>query len=104
MQYTAPRLICTFSLHDALPISWRGFTAAVGTVTVLLDTHFLIWLVLQSKRLSKFTWLDRYRPWGVSPVSFLEIQFLARSEEHTSELQSQSNLVCCLLLEKKYNA
>src|SRR2546430_5798542 len=29
-------------------------------------------------------------PWGV-----------ARSEEHTSELQSQSNLVCRLLLEKK---
>src|SRR5688572_31073881 len=29
----------------------------------------------------------------------------ARSEEHTSELQSQSNLVCRLLLEKKkYNA
>src|SRR2546430_7582224 len=31
-------------------------------------------------------------PRGVSP---------ARSEEHTSELQSQSNLVCRLLLEKK---
>src|SRR5688572_32272987 len=29
-----------------------------------------------------------------------EIDFL-RSEEHTSELQSQSNLVCRLLLEKK---
>src|SRR2546427_8812742 len=30
------------------------------------------------------------------------LQFLAqRSEEHTSELQSQSNLVCRLLLEKK---
>src|SRR5688572_31374592 len=28
-------------------------------------------------------------------------RFLARSEEHTSELQSQSNLVCRLLLEKK---
>src|SRR2546430_9075971 len=28
-------------------------------------------------------------------------QFLVRSEEHTSELQSQSNLVCRLLLEKK---
>src|SRR2546427_8042670 len=28
---------------------------------------------------------------------------LARSEEHTSELQSQSNLVCRLLLEKKKN-
>src|SRR5579859_7517991 len=27
--------------------------------------------------------------------------FCARSEEHTSELQSQSNLVCRLLLEKK---
>src|SRR5688572_30970289 len=28
---------------------------------------------------------------------------LHRSEEHTSELQSQSNLVCRLLLEKKNN-
>src|SRR2546430_14495186 len=28
---------------------------------------------------------------------------MARSEEHTSELQSQSNLVCRLLLEKKNN-
>src|SRR2546430_10114618 len=27
-----------------------------------------------------------------------------RSEEHTSELQSQSNIVCRLLLEKKKNA
>src|SRR2546430_7934235 len=30
-------------------------------------------------------------------------QVRARSEEHTSELQSQSNLVCRLLLEKKKN-
>src|SRR2546430_12480956 len=30
-----------------------------------------------------------------------EIEERARSEEHTSELQSQSNLVCRLLLEKK---
>src|SRR5438270_7113526 len=29
------------------------------------------------------------------------IWFAMRSEEHTSELQSQSNLVCRLLLEKK---
>src|SRR5688572_31059051 len=29
------------------------------------------------------------------------ISFPRRSEEHTSELQSQSNLVCRLLLEKK---
>src|SRR2546430_6175624 len=32
---------------------------------------------------------------GVRPIE------RARSEEHTSELQSQSNLVCRLLLEKK---
>src|SRR2546427_8141458 len=31
-------------------------------------------------------------------------QGLERSEEHTSELQSQSNLVCRLLLEKKKKA
>src|SRR5688572_24593456 len=30
-----------------------------------------------------------------------EVSILLRSEEHTSELQSQSNLVCRLLLEKK---
>src|SRR2546430_4662804 len=30
-----------------------------------------------------------------------EVAIFARSEEHTSELQSQSNLVCRLLLEKK---
>src|SRR2546430_13176684 len=29
------------------------------------------------------------------------LAFAKRSEEHTSELQSQSNLVCRLLLEKK---
>src|SRR2546430_11195741 len=29
------------------------------------------------------------------------ISVVSRSEEHTSELQSQSNLVCRLLLEKK---
>src|SRR5256886_6909394 len=31
-------------------------------------------------------------------------ELMERSEEHTSELQSQSNLVCRLLLEKKKNA
>src|SRR2546430_12641110 len=36
--------------------------------------------------------VDRRRPAG-----------RGRSEEHTSELQSQSNLVCRLLLEKKKN-
>src|SRR2546430_8983725 len=36
------------------------------------------------------------------PIRHLR-QFQPRSEEHTSELQSQSNLVCRLLLEKKKN-
>src|SRR2546427_5298787 len=34
---------------------------------------------------------------------WLDAGHLQRSEEHTSELQSQSNLVCRLLLEKKKN-
>ena len=54
-----------------------GFATCPGAVTLLLDTHFLIWLTLGSDRLVEFPWLDRYCPWGVSPVSFLEIQFLA---------------------------
>src|SRR2546421_6218173 len=35
--------------------------------------------------------------------SMIAIAFLSRSEEHTSELQSRSDLVCRLLLEKKKN-
>src|SRR2546430_3073602 len=37
--------------------------------------------------------------WMSSLISV--VQTVQRSEEHTSELQSQSNLVCRLLLEKK---
>src|SRR2546430_10648722 len=33
----------------------------------------------------------------------IDREIIPRSEEHTSELQSQSNLVCRLLLEKKKN-
>src|SRR2546427_1040827 len=49
-------------------------------------------------------------PLDVDPVPFLHVLLRQirqlgafRSEEHTSELQSQSNLVCRLLLEKKKN-
>src|SRR2546427_1595723 len=35
------------------------------------------------------------------PVPTFQARASRRSEEHTSELQSQSNLVCRLLLEKK---
>jgi PIN domain nuclease of toxin-antitoxin system len=46
-------------------------------MNALLDTHFLLWTVLGVNRLAEFPWLDAYRPWVVSPISFLEIQFLA---------------------------
>src|SRR5688572_32715996 len=41
--------------------------------------------------------------WGIWSMSVREARMreTRRSEEHTSELQSQSNLVCRLLLEKK---
>src|SRR5256885_10521557 len=38
---------------------------------------------------------------GLAPVAMQEGEYVARSEEHTSELQSPCNLVCRLLLEKK---
>src|SRR2546430_11324445 len=41
--------------------------------------------------------LERFWPKAFSS----HVSFAKRSEEHTSELQSQSNLVCRLLLEKK---
>src|SRR2546430_13586502 len=51
---------------------------------------------------SKYSGLMRtsfpFRPFFLSAICSLMV---ARSEEHTSELQSQSNLVCRLLLEKK---
>src|SRR5688572_32484610 len=37
----------------------------------------------------------------IPPMPGADVCCFSRSEEHTSELQSQSNLVCRLLLEKK---
>src|SRR2546430_8141680 len=56
--------------------------------------------------------LDRGQPLGVEHLPQVAadvllrpgrypVEYEGRSEEHTSELQSQSNLVCRLLLEKK---
>src|SRR5437764_6700404 len=42
----------------------------------ILDTHFLLWIVTRAHRLAEFAWIEDYLPWGISPVSFLEIQFL----------------------------
>src|SRR5438034_7989223 len=63
--------IYTLSLHDALPISSRARPAQSGRKA------------LRALRAHKVRRAPR------------------RSEEHTSELQSHSELVCRLLLEKK---
>src|SRR2546430_14930024 len=74
---TATTEIYTLSLHDALPI-WQSTPAAIH------DHRGPVW------QTGGTSWYDI----ACGPV---------RSEEHTSELQSQSNLVCRLLLEKKKN-
>src|SRR2546430_9515008 len=76
---TATTEIYTLSLHDALPIYRLIFPAATGMRCHALS---LVEDLYRGQCRSNF---DRF----------------ARSEEHTSELQSQSNLVCRLLLEKK---
>src|SRR2546430_10933873 len=73
---TATTEIYTLSLHDALPISWRAVRPA------------------RTRR------RPGRRPRRRAPPRRTRSARL-RSEEHTSELQSQSNLVCRLLLEKK---
>src|SRR2546427_12147280 len=77
---TATTEIYTLSLHDALPI-----------LESLLPENGLITLYGGPGEGKSFIALD----WAMTISQGL------RSEEHTSELQSQSNLVCRLLLEKK---
>src|SRR5688572_33416197 len=82
--------IYTLSLHDALPI-YLG----VSLVLAAGDRH--------EGDDEQHAPHQRTGP-STSPSGMLEARALAtraRSEEHTSELQSQSNLVCRLLLEKK---
>src|SRR2546430_11125508 len=75
---TATTEIYTLSLHDALPISCiRVLVHRCEPLQILTSNHSC-----------------QVRP-ALVPVR------CRRSEEHTSELQSQSNLVCRLLLEKK---
>src|SRR5256885_2451622 len=75
---TATTEIYTLSLHDALPISaYFRQHAPRGT-----------WPILNGGELAVL-------------FCFIWLYFSARSEEHTSELQSPCNLVCRLLLEKK---
>src|SRR5699024_11335883 len=74
------------SLHDALPISKHGknlIGAFYRPKAVIYDLDFL--KSLQSSEVLS---------------GFGEVFKHARSEEHTSELQSRFDLVCRLLLEK----
>src|SRR5438270_9356698 len=88
-KHPAPTQIYTLSLHDALPIS-----------------HPL--LEPPADRNVAATPARPVRNADLDPAPVLEgksgspsVAQRGRSEEHTSELQSQSNLVCRLLLEKK---
>src|SRR2546430_15445368 len=83
---TATTEIYTLSLHDALPILNRSPPGSVYAGLTPLPSS--------STSIS---------PRTMACMSRATSAYGVRSEEHTSELQSQSNLVCRLLLEKKKN-
>src|SRR5688572_31268051 len=89
------RGICSLSLHDALPIydEIRPQRLLAG-----LDLRLLgeVAVLHHARQLDQAT----QRELAPAAAHFGAPQ-RGRSEEHTSELQSQSNLVCRLLLEKK---
>src|SRR2546430_11650550 len=86
---TATTEIYTLSLHDALPIF--GSLLAVKSVLQLISTS--------AADLPSGEAAPAIRPSDAAR----SVSEAFRSEEHTSELQSQSKLVCRLLLEKKKN-
>src|SRR5206468_9002301 len=86
----APPSIYTLSLHDALPISKGTDMRQAGGPVTGLEQHIAFrrrFAASAGDQLAGFFEWPRTR--GL------------RSEEHTSELQSRSELVCRLLLEKK---
>src|SRR2546430_9932308 len=70
-------------------------------------SHFFFLMIRRPPRSTLFPYTTLFRsldrgPGGHRrPRPLLGREARPRSEEHTSELQSQSNLVCRLLLEKK---
>src|SRR2546422_9174819 len=84
---TATTEIYTLSLHDALPILTKMMRGTNSTSSVCKT----------SKPSISGIWTSRKTMSGACVV----IASMARSEEHTSELQSRLHLVCRLLLEKK---
>src|SRR5438270_2349010 len=84
--------IYTLSLHDALPI-WAPH--ALSHFKYFATRSFIRAPGRCSNCLGNCGKQNTNGEAGMSPTN------RRRSEEHTSELQSQSNLVCRLLLEKK---
>src|SRR2546430_3450163 len=88
---TATTEIYTLSLHDALPISRRR-----ADRHGVRERHHVLRHAREGRHPVRL-------PRGGLRRSRQPVRRVERSEEHTSELQSQSNLVCRLLLEKKNN-
>src|SRR5438132_8911616 len=65
------------------------------------STLFPYTTLFRSSRAARFGPTASYVRWMVSRSSCAKRKRSPRSEEHTSELQSHSDLVCRLLLEKK---
>src|SRR2546427_7559044 len=80
-------------LGSSFAARWGSF-GVFGPITVRPDC----WESGIGKRLLEPT-LALFEAWRIRQAGLFT--FPQRSEEHTSELQSQSNLVCRLLLEKK---
>src|SRR2546427_9196918 len=77
---------------------WRPPRSTLFPYTTLFRSHAPPWhiRVVAQRRQGPAHGARRARPTGEP-----RHDAVGRSEEHTSELQSQSNLVCRLLLEKK---
>src|SRR2546430_5425545 len=92
---TATTEIYTLSLHDALPIWNCAATEPVGGAAASIAAI--------TERVSASGCASPGVTMNDAGTNCASRARSARSEEHTSELQSQSNLVCRLLLEKKKN-
>src|SRR5207248_5576232 len=92
--------IYTLSLHDALPIYRVG--AIVNLATGIQRECPSFDLRYERRDLGRIdSWQSQEESLLQQRLHSLTPSKLARSEEHTSELQSPYDLVCRLLLEKK---
>src|SRR5688572_32204897 len=93
--------IYTLSLHDALPIWPRSPGPAASCASPPATSTSTTSRPARSSGSSPSAAVARPAP--TTRPARRSTSCAGRSEEHTSELQSQSNLVCRLLLEKKNN-